>query len=237
MLPSKPMIDQASEQLKTEQWVRGLKILSILVVGAAIVWAGYAFWLKKQETKALQAFSTLSEADLIEIKALKDVKVLSTDPLEALREAPEAERVSYLAALNKVVAEHKGTTAAHIAALRLGRWSAEQQDFAKAESIFKELLSDIRGRESEIFSSMASEALGVVYEDQGRFDDALKVYEAALQNEQATLRPVLLLGKARVLSSQKKVEEAKAVYDKVVQSYPNTAYSQQARALAVKASL
>jgi len=237
MLPSKPMIDQASEQLKTEQWVRGLKILSVLVVGAAVVWAGYGFWIKKQETNALQAFSALAEADLIEIKAVKDAKVLSTDPMEALRDAPESEKASYIAALNRVVAEHKGSTASYIAALRLGRWSVDQNDFAKAESIYKELLGDIRGQESEIFASMASEALGVVFENQERWDEALKIYDEALRNEKATLRPVLLLGKARVLVSQKKTDEAKSVYDSVVQSYPNTAYSQQARALAVKASL
>jgi tetratricopeptide (TPR) repeat protein len=231
------MIDQVSDQAKTEQWVRGLKVLSVLLLGAAVVWAGYAVYIKRQESKALEAFSALAQADVIEMRVVREAKVLSDDPVEVLREAPEADKTAYVAALEKVRAEHKGTTAGHIAALRLGRWYVTGKDFEKAEALYKELLSEIRGAEGEIFASMASEALGVIYENQSRWDDALKVYDASLANEQAALRPLLMLSKARVLTAQKKTEEAKAVYDGVVQSYPNTSYSQQARALSVKAAL
>ncbi|MEO5668293.1 MAG: tetratricopeptide repeat protein [Bdellovibrionota bacterium] len=231
------MIDQVSDDVKTEQWIRGLKILSTFVVVAAIFLAGYAFWMKKQESKTLQAFSSLAEADVIEMRALRDVKVLSQDPVEALRDGPAAQKSAYVAALEKVRAEHHGTTASVLAALRLGRWFIQNNDLAKAESIYKDVLGEIRGRDSDVYVSMASEALGVVYEDQNRLDEALKIYNSALTNDKATLRPLLLLGKARVLSSMKKPTEAKTVYDIVVEDYPNSAYSQQARALAVKAEL
>jgi tetratricopeptide (TPR) repeat protein len=237
MVPSKPMIDQVSAEVKTEQWVRGLKILSIFVVAGAVLLAGYGFWMKRQETKALQAFSTLAAADLIEVRALREVKILSQDPVEALRESPQTEQTAYVAALEKVRSEHRGTTASHLAALRLGRWWAEAKDLTKAEAVYKDLLTELNGRDAEIFSSLASEALGVIYENAERPEDALKVYETALTNKTATLRPLLLLGKARVLSSQKKIDEARAVYDSVVQTYPNSTYSQQARALSVKAAL
>jgi predicted negative regulator of RcsB-dependent stress response len=231
------MIDQVSAEAKTEQWVRGLKILSLFVVAGAVLLAGYGFWMKRQESKALQAFSTLAAADLIEVRALREVKILSQDPVEALRESTATEQAAYVAALEKVRAEHRGTTASHLAALRLGRWWAEAKDLSKAEAVYKDLLTELSGRDSEIFTSLASEALGVIYENADRHDDALKVYDAALSNKAATLRPLLLLGKARVLSSQKKIDEARAVYDSVVQDFPNSTYSQQARALAVKAAL
>jgi|GEM_PF-1212041 len=237
MVPSKPMIDQASAQAKTEQWVRALKILSVLVVASAALLAGYAMWMKGQESKSLKAFSALAQADAIEARVLRGAKVLSQDPVEALREASENERSAYLAALEKVRSEHPRTTAAHLAALRLGRWAAETSDWAKAESYYRDLLGELRGRQNLIYASMASEALGVVYENQGRWEDALKVFDSALASDESTLKPLLMLGKARVLSSLKKTEEAKAVYDSIVQNFPNSPYSQQARALAVKVSL
>lgn len=231
------MNHQAYDQVKTEQWVRGLKYLAVAILVLALLSAGYALWRKNQESKALQAFSTLSQADLIEMRVVKESKVLSQDPVEALTEGSEADRTAYLGALEKVRADHKGTTASHLAALRLGRWNVAKGDLPKAEALYREALSEIRGRDSQIFVSMVSEALGVVLENQERWDDALKAYESGLSAEDKTLRPLLLLSKARVLSNQKKVDEAKSVYDSVVQEYPNSSYSQQARALAVKASL
>ncbi len=237
MLPSKPMIDQASAHAKTEQWIRGLKILALMIVGVAIFWAVYALWASNQESKALKAFSALAQADTIEMHAVRDAKVLSDDPMEVLREATEDKRKSYVEALENVRRNHGGTVAAHIAALRLGRWALLQNDNAQAEKLYRSLLDEAKGRESQIYATMASEALGVVLENQGRWDEALQVYEGALVDKNSPLRPLLMMSKARVLAKQDKRSEAKATYDDVVQNFPNSPYSAAARALAVKVSL
>lgn len=60
--------------------------------------------------------------------------------------------------------------------------------------------------------------LGRVYMAQSRFDDALKVYERAIEGDSGDFRPVL--AKGMVLQEQGKADEAKPFFDKALELAP-----------------
>jgi len=230
------MIDQA-DPVKTEQTIKALKLFSIAVVVIAALWGVWGIFQKQKEVATEKAFSALAQADLIEMKAVRSAKVLSQDPIEVLREEADASvREEYLSSLKKVVTDFPNTSAAHLAALRLGRWHFDSNELDAAKATYLELANS-GNSDSVLYKAMAIEALSVVYEKQGNTKEALVLLEKALSNKSIPLRPLLLLSQARLMGLDGRKEDAKKVYEDVVKDYPNSSYSQQARALSVKVSL
>jgi predicted negative regulator of RcsB-dependent stress response len=232
------MIDQV-DSVKIGQTIKALKIFSLSVVAIAALWGVWSVIRSRQELRTEAAFSALAQADLIEMKALRSAKVLSKDPIEVLREEADAnQKEAYISALKSVIENHGGTAAAHIAALRLGRWHVESNALDSAKAIYSDLISKTeKNSDYALYFAMAVEALSVVLEKQGQNEEALLLLERALSNKSIPLRPLLLLSRARLLAVAGRKEEAKAVYADVVKEFPNSPYSQQARALSVKVSL
>ncbi len=238
MLPSISMIDHESDPVKAEQWMRNLKVLGLVGFGTALVWGGATLFKKMEEKSQTKAFSALATAESIEDSLLENSEVLSKDPIEVVAESDEETQTSYIASLKSVIAEHSGTSAAYLAALRLGRYHALKGQNDEAKIIYSDLREKSQSsKDSALFYAMASEALGVVLEGQKDFEGALKVYSESLEKKHTNLRPLLLLGKARVESALGMKEEATKSYEKVVSDFPSTSYSQQAQALKVKVSL
>jgi predicted negative regulator of RcsB-dependent stress response len=232
------MIDQA-DSVKIGQTIKALKIFSLSVVAIAALWGVWSVIRSRQERRTEAAFSALAQADLIEMKALRSAKVLSKDPIEVLHEEADAtQKEAYISALKSVIENHGGTAAAHLAALRLGRWYVESNALDSAKAIYSDLISKTeKNSDYVLYFAMAVEALSVVLEKQGQNEEALLFLERALANKSIPLRPLLLLSRARLLGVAGRKEEAKAVYADVVKEFPNSPYSQQARALSVKVSL
>lgn len=238
MLPSKPMIDQA-DPIKTEEIIRRIKILVLIVLAALAIWGLWSLKTQWENSKNEKAFAALAPAELIELKVVRDAKVLSQDPVEVLKDPGfESQKEQYLNILKSVIADHKGTSAAHIAALRLGRWHFENAEWDLAQGIYASLINEVQSSQDQaLFYALAVEAQSVVHEQKSEWPLAAELLEKALKTKNIPLKPLLLLSQARILALSGKKDEAVKVYESLSKEFPNTPYSQQARALSVKVSL
>lgn len=232
------MNDHESDPAKVEQWVRNLKVLGLVGLGTALIWGGATVYKNMDEKSQTKAFSALSTAEAIEEKLLENSEVLSQDPIEVVAESDEETQTKYTDSLRSVISKHSGSSAAHLAALRLGRYHVLKGQEDDAKAVYGELIKKSQSsQDASLFYAMASEALGVTLEKQEDFEGALKVYSDALAKKHTSLRPVLLLGKARAETALGLKEEAAKSYEKVLSDFPATSYSQQAQALKVKVNL
>lgn len=214
-----------------EEKVSALKSIilkGIVGVGAALViFAGYTAYQSHLSSKNSEAAEVFYQAHQMESQQNKDDPNAAFD-VKLVMSWDATKLDSYMKILKKIDEEYSGTPTWALSQIRLGKIYAAQGKFAEAQKAFENVMN--AGLNSALFYGIAADALGVILEDAGKKDEALKVFEAASENSDNPLRPLALLGKARVLESLGK-PGADKVYDEVVKQFPETTYSRRAAVL------
>lgn len=225
------------------QWLIG--VAAILLVGGS-----YALWSGQRAERQSAAREALYSAEKImegEWKALlppaeksstpekgakKDAKtaapVSPTTPTPEERLRASAFSVSEkmpqtVVALNKVANDYAGTVAGTDALLTLGDLVARHESPEAAVSYYEKAASQAP---DSMTKALARSAMGYAYERAGKWAEAQRAFEQALQLGQAPLHADLLLATARVQVAQNLKDAAKATYDRIIKDLPATEAAQ-----------
>ncbi len=225
------MSDHVDEQ-NIEKFVGALKIVLVVAVAGALVYGVKYFSDQRFESRTLDAYAALIEADTIEEKAVKETEILSKDAAQVMIQWPAEKKDAYVTALRKVIESHKDSSAASMASLRLGRWHFLNSQYTEAAKVYGDLAGRLGGGGDEsLFKGMAFEGQVLSLEEDGKTEEALKVLETALKEDDNPLKPLAFIAKARLLRKAGKNDESRAAYQSVIKEYPNSIYEKKARAL------
>ena len=199
---------------KGMEWVaahQGQVILAVGLVALAVVLAwGLSVFRSSREAKAGGDLSQALELESRPVGA-------EAQPGQESFPSKEERSKAALAALDKVRAENKGTTAAQTALAELGFLKLKAGDAAGAQKDLAEFLSGA-GKDHPL-RVFAQESLGYAYEAQGKLDDARASFEKLRELD---LPARADLQAARLALVQGK-PEAKQQLEKVVRDYPKEA--------------
>ncbi len=226
--PHGPHAEALAEQWA--QWIRKILIV-VAVIGAGGL--GYLGYDNYRHSQGQNAFDELFRAEKIEEIANREASALKVSALEVMKNWPEEKKVEFSTKLQSVMDRFKGTTAGTLAGFKLGRWNLDLQKFTEAETVYRQLLKTTQSGSSEenLLRSMAVEGLAVSLENQNKLDEAKKSYEEGLTLKANPLRPMLLLGAARISSALGDVEQSRGHYQNVVKEFPDSDFEKRARAL------
>jgi tetratricopeptide (TPR) repeat protein len=122
----------------------------------------------------------------------------------------EARQRAVIAAAEKVVADHGGTSAASLALLALGDARARLREWDEAKSAYERFLREAPRDDSLRFGAL--EGVGLAEEGKGNLEQAAQAYER-LGREAPAFADRADLERARVLAQAGKTAEARAVLD------------------------
>ena len=196
---------------KGMEWVAAHQKKVAVAVGAVVLAVVLAWGLSVYRTsREAKAGGDLSQALDLESRPIGTEAQPGQDSFPTKEERSKAA----LAALDKVRADHGGTTAAQTALAELGFLKLKSGDAAGAQKDLTDFLSGA-GRDHPL-RVFAQESLGYADEAQGKLDDARSAFEKLRDLEQParadfqTARLALVQGKP----------EAKQQLEKVVKDYP-----------------
>ena len=196
---------------KGMEWFAAHQKKVALVVGAialALVLAwGLSTWKTTREAKAGGDLSLALELESRPI-------VAGAQPGQESFPSKEERNKAALAALDKVRADHGGTTAAQTAQAELGFLKLKSGDAAGAQKDLSDFLSGA-GKDHPL-RIFAQESLGYAYEAQGKPDDAKAAFEKLRELDQPARADLQV---ARLALVQGK-PEAKQQLEKVAKEYP-----------------
>jgi tetratricopeptide (TPR) repeat protein len=226
------MNDQVMQERNVERLVAILKLTILAVVVGGVAAGAVMFLRSRSEAATEKGFAALFTAEQMEKAAMKEVKDPSAgDAYDVMATWPAERKAAFESSLATVVRDHAGTPAAFAAGLRLGRFHFVVGDLAKAEAALVAVRDGAKSDEYRVYAALAGEALGSVYETRSDFAKAQEAFENAAALADNSLKPLALLGRARSLKALGRKDEAKAVYLKLVEEFPSSAYARQARAL------
>jgi len=201
----------------------------VLVVAA---YQGYTTYQKKQNSQAAVLFHKLEKIE----DSVKGAEPTSPEEANAAL-VFEPEKIlkleksvldTYKSTLAQIDTNYSGTKVWALSQLRWGMLLQAEDSNDQAKEKYQNVISS--GVDSPLYRGMASNALGVMFENQKDYDKAFDVYEKAAKDNLNPLKPIVLLAKARVLNAQNK-EGAVAVYDQLIKDFPESAYSRRAKVL------
>lgn len=215
--------------------LKSILLKGLIVVGAGLALGGaYLAYNHHLETKNVEAAALLYQAQAMEKAEAprpatpEDVGALGSFDATKIIAWESGKLDAYEKILAKIDSDFSGTPTWALAQLRRGKIAAAKNNYEAAEKIFSAVVDT--NLKTGLFAGFAADALGVLLEDQNKLDKALEVFHNAGSDLKNPLRPLALLGEARVLQNLGKPGAAE-VYEKVVKDYPETAYSRRARVL------
>lgn len=197
---------------KTEEWVAKNQKVILGVVGAiAILTLGYFFFNK---------FAVEPKED----KALNDIYQAQTYFNDALAATDTAKDSLFNLALKGgegklgfvgVAEQYSGTKSGNLANYYAGMSYLQLKDFKNAETFLLKFKSD-----DAVLGAMAQGALGDVYSELNKVEDAIEAYKkAASMNENDYTSPRFLLKAAQLAFLNNKKEEANKLYTQIKENY------------------
>ena len=198
---------------KAMEWVaarqRQVTIAVAAVIVAALLAWGFSAWRGAREEKAGAA---LSEA--IELQSRPVAGEGQAQPGQETFPSKEERTKAALAALDKVRAEHAGTTAATTAIAEAGFLKLRSGDAAGAQKDLSDFLS--AAAKDHPLRAFAQESLGYAYEAQGKLDDARAAFEKLRELDM----PARADYQAARLALLTKQPDAKQRLEKIGKEYP-----------------
>ena len=196
---------------------------AVVVVAAAI--GGYLFMSSRAADRASAA---LGAALAIEQSAIAPAPTVpgakqqvGTFPTETARTE------AAVAAYKKVIDEYSGDETGRAARYRLASVYLSTGRAAEAEKLFGEAAD---GAGSSVYGPMAQMGRAQALATLGKYDDALRIL-TDLSGQRDSVLPIdgVLMELARVSERAGKTQEAKAAYKRVVDEFPQSGYSTEAR--------
>lgn len=222
------MNEKVVDERKVEKLTRWLKISLVGILVLTVVGTIFLFVKRQSEQSEVAAYSLLFEAERMERDLGEGSNPFDPNFYKKMQAWSSEDRTAYKTALEKVVAEKSSTQAAQLARLRLARLAYEAGEKELAYKMLDEAKS---GAEEALIKAQALQTIGVFQEDEQGLEKALEAFREAAAVKNSPLAPLSLLSEARVLRALNKSEDAKKIYQQVIEKYPNSLFERQARAL------
>jgi TolA-binding protein len=199
-------------------------VLGIVVVVAAAV-GGWAYFRtqKANEAGALLGIATaMSQAPITPAPRLPGAsQTPGTFPTE------QARTEATIKAYQQVVSSFPGTDAATVASYQLGSELLLAQRPAEAEQAFHTVVSS----GSAFYASLARLGEAQALMAQNKYDEALKIYTDLAADRSGPLpTDALLMEQARAAQKAGKPQDARALFKRVVDEFPDSGYVADAKA-------
>ena len=129
----------------------------------------------------------------------------------------------------RVVNEFGGTALALEATIELANACFQAGDFEKARTYYQTYLDEY-GRDNAMYEVTARSGLAACDEEEEKYGEAARQYlDLADEAPDSYLAPGFLLDAARCYKAADQKEQARAIYDRVVETYETTPYARDAR--------
>lgn len=182
-----------------------------LVAAAVVVIAcvaGWYYWTNKQTDDLVEAGKVFAPGQT----AMQDNRYEDAIPI-----------------FERVVNEFGGTPLALEATIELANACFQTGDFEKARTYYQAYLDDY-GAADAYFQLAARSGLAACDEEEEKFGEAASRYLAlAEEDPDSYLAPGFLLDAARCYTAAEEKEQARALYDRVVEDYEATPYARDAQ--------
>jgi predicted negative regulator of RcsB-dependent stress response len=180
-------------------WVKD-NYLKVIWLGSGVVlllilFFGYSAYETRQERRAHEKYFTIQEL---------------TDSNQKIKQ------------LEALVKDYPRTKAAFASWVTLGQIYYQKKDFPRAAWAYRSVLN--QGKFSPSFKVLILEDLAYAYEEKGDLQQAAKILSELSGEKENLLKEDILLSLARVYQKMGKSQEAKATYQKFLQSFPKSTY-------------
>jgi len=199
---------------------------AVALVCAVLLWVGGQAWWQARQEKARQALGEVERRYHAGVQGQQDptfqrptAGLSYPTPEEKYRAVLEAAD----AALNSSASGAAGKQIHYYRALALRDLGRHEEAATALQTLLDRTLAPLP-------RALARVALAETYEAAGRWADAAAVY-AALSAEPGDLFPaeLALLGQARCLEREQKLDEARALYQKLIDAHPGSGYASEAQ--------
>ena len=187
---------------------RHWKSLTAAVVVVVACVAGWYYWTNKQTDDLVEAGKVFAPGQT----AMQDSRFEDAIPI-----------------FERVVNEYGGTSVALEATIELANACFQSGDFEKARTYYQTYLDEY-GRQDGHFWLAARSGLAACDEEEEKYEEAARQYlSLADEDPDSYLAPGFLLNAARCFGAADQKDQARALYDRVVENYESTPYARDAR--------
>ena len=187
---------------------RHWKTLTAAAVVVIVCVAGWYYWSNKQSDDIVEAGRILAPGQT----AMQDNRYEDAIPM-----------------FERVVNEFGGTALALEATIELANACFQTGDFEKARTYYQVYLDEY-GDENAMYRVAARSGLAACDEEEEQYGEAARQYLAlAEEDPDGYLAPGFLLDAARCYTAADQKDEARALYDRVVETYESTPYARDAQ--------
>lgn len=181
----------------------------------------------KNEMKAQRAFFAVEKAYL---KAREDAEKKKGEGEKVpSQEGSVSEYGRYLDGFKNVISEHRGSSAATLAAITLSEIYLDYKMFQEAEESLVPIIKELES--SSFLSGLVYYQLGSIAEALGKCGDAQGHWQKVIDNSSVEfLSANSLLNQAVCYETSEDFAKAKELYQKVIDQYGDTAAGRNARA-------
>ena len=184
------------------------KTLTAAVVLVVACVAGWYYWTNKQVGDLVEAGRVIAPGQT----AMQDNRYEDAIPI-----------------FERVVNEFGGTALASEATIELANACFQAGDFEKARTYYQAYLDEY-GAEDAMYQVSARSGLAACDEEEEKYEEAARQYLAlADEDPDSYLAPGFLLDAARCYTAAEQKDQARALYDRVVESYEATPYARDAQ--------
>ena len=187
---------------------RHWKSLTAAVVLVVACVAGWYYWANMQTVDMAEAGKVFAPGQT----AMQDSRYEDAIPI-----------------FERVVTEYGGTPVALEATIELANACFQTGDIEKARTYYQTYLDEY-SRQDAHFWLAARSGLAACDEEEERYEKAANQYLAlADEDPESYLAPVFLLDAARCFGAADRKDQARTLYDRVVEHYESTPYARDAR--------
>ena len=187
---------------------RHWKTLTAAAVVVIVCVAGWYYWSNKQSDDIVEAGRILAPGQT----AMQNNRYEDAIPI-----------------FERVVNDFGGTTLAPEATIELANACFQAGDVEKARTYYRKYLDEY-GSQNAYFRMAARSGLAACDEEEENYEEAANQYLALVDEDPGSyLAPGFLLDAARCFSAAEQKDQARALYDRVVDTYESTPYAREAR--------
>lgn len=151
------------------------------------------------------------------------------DALEKKLEAIKPDHSQSVGKFKEYFNSHTDTAEGWMAALTAAGIYTSQEKFSEARPLLEAVVT--QSKDNSFYQAQARLSLVGILEEASEYDQALAQIEALDKQASKELKPRLLLAKGRILLLKKDTEQAKAIFNNLIDVYGASAEAQKARSI------